>query len=100
LLQLGLRAEPPQRERYLEQAFASFVQELIEATKSKPASLVRALGLIYDFFMLLPTDEARIYAQRVKDAWQVQQMDKEVPIVIRMCDEIVRHHPFIWVNPE
>jgi len=94
-LQLGLAAEPLERNRYLEQAFDSLVLELVESAKAKPASLIRALGLLYEFFMRLSADEAQTYAQWVKDTWQRHQMERDFPIVGQVCDNIVRYYPFV-----
>jgi tetratricopeptide (TPR) repeat protein len=95
LLRMGLAVDPPARVQYWDQAFNAFVLDLIEATKSKPASLVRAVGLVYGFIMFLPPTDVQTYAQRVKDAWQGHQLDQDFSIVMRMCDQAVRYRPYV-----
>jgi uncharacterized protein YerC len=93
---LGRASDLQDRAKYWDEAFDAFVLELVEAAKSKPASLVRALGLVYGFLTDLPTEEeVQTYAQRVQNAWHRHQLDQDFPIVIRMCEQAVRYHPYI-----
>lgn len=95
LLQLGLAAESSERNHYMDQAFEAFVFELVEATESKPARLVRALDLIYGILMHLPVEEMQKYTQFVKGAWQRDYLAKQFPIVTIMCEQAIRFRPYV-----
>ena len=76
----------------------AFIQELVDASKTKPASMVRAMSLSYGFFMDFPVEATKTYARQVKDEWQRAQLDQTHPSVIRMCDEVIRYRPYIQVR--
>lgn len=97
-LQLGLVLKSPGPCPAWDLAFEAFIQELVNASKTKPAGMVRTISLLYGFFMDLPQEATQTYAQRVKQAWQQAQLDGAYPIVIRMCDEVMRYRPYIQVN--
>jgi tetratricopeptide (TPR) repeat protein len=84
--------------QYWEQAFESFILELAEATKSKPARLIRALDLIHDRLMDIPVEEITKYTSRIEEAWQESQLAQEFDIVIRMCEQAIQYRPYIQID--
>jgi hypothetical protein len=92
---LGLATSSTDQQKHWDKAFDAFVREMIEAAKSKPATLVRSVGLIYGFLINLPIDAVTKYAQRIKDKWQQARLDLSHPAVMRMCDDAIRYRPLM-----
>lgn len=95
LFEMGLSTTPEARAEFWDKAFEAFILELVEAIKSKPIRLVRALDLIYGTLVRLPLDDMQKYTQQIKDAWRQHHLEEAVPIVIRMCEEAIRYRPYI-----
>lgn len=101
LLEEGFSAADPEtRTVFWDKAFEAFVLELIEATKSKPARLVRAIDLIYEALLRMPTEALPIYTHRIVENWEQKSFNHEFPIVLNMCKEALRYRPFVQFSTE
>lgn len=99
LFELGLAATDKQSQlQRWDEAFEAFVLELVEITKSKLASLPRALDKLYASLMRLPAESVEKYAEQIKKAWRRQQLEQEFPMVNRIADEAKQYRPFIQIK--
>jgi tetratricopeptide (TPR) repeat protein len=92
------------KDEYWDKAFHAFSKELVEASQSKPASLVRAVELLFISLVQLPSIEYLMkYTQTIEMSVkqflsQYPQLERNLPSIERMLVQVRQFYPFLHAD--
>ena len=92
------------KDEYWNKAFDAFSRELVEASQSKPASLVRSLELLFISLIQLPSVEYTMKYTEIVDFFVKQflgqnlQLERNLPSIERMLAQVRQFCPFLQAD--
>jgi tetratricopeptide (TPR) repeat protein len=102
--EMARQASGKKMDEYLSYAVDAFIKELVEASQSKPASLVRAIKLIFDFLVNLPSEEQVIKCtQHIDQSVKIlqtkyAQLERSTPSIEQMLAQVRQVYPFLQTD--